>query len=406
MLKRNHSEDKLPAKQKNSESPVRQVGMTRRTMALGAVGALATGLTGFSLGRSLTVRPLEAARGPWGLLRSNRHLIWPTSYDLAASLAKPAPTVWTFPQSTPDRVRKLLGDFLTSADAQRFGTSSSKMRQVGSAVQIQPDDEWLVALSPSSRTAIYRYLNRFRVNSSHYAHPMLGEWNELWRDTFGLSEGLRELTRRIVCEHDGRSWLCDRLLLLRKASEDQRWNLVRAMTARQTYRLTVQCEAGASERVADYWRTDRVPAALFTQETGTDAVHLLSEFAQRRVYQYPLANSSRRPDCFWTAANFFRAMPDDRFFEQSEFTALLQSGFSTVSKPRYGDIAVLTRSDDKLESAIHAAVYLAGDFVFTKNGRGGSHPWMISTLEEMRAEYGFTSSNSVRFYRSSEESRG
>jgi hypothetical protein len=38
---------------------------------------------------------------------------------------------------------------------------------------------------------------------------------------------------------------------------------------------------------------------------------------------------------------------------------------------------------------VHAAVYIADDICFTKNGSTTAHPWMLSTITELREQYSY-----------------
>ena len=55
-------------------------------------------------------------------------------------------------------------------------------------------------------------------------------------------------------------------------------------------------------------------------------------------------------------------------------------------QPQYGDVLMLSLPDG---SIVHSAVYLADDIVFTKNGDTSVHPWMLSRIPDMLAQYSF-----------------
>jgi hypothetical protein len=62
----------------------------------------------------------------------------------------------------------------------------------------------------------------------------------------------------------------------------------------------------------------------------------------------------------------------------------------------YGDLIFLL---NKRGDAIHSAVYLADDIVFTKNGNNSAQPWMLMHLKDLVAEYTTDGAPDVVVYR-------
>ena len=56
-----------------------------------------------------------------------------------------------------------------------------------------------------------------------------------------------------------------------------------------------------------------------------------------------------------------------------------------MGEPQYGDVVFISRPDN---IAVHSAIYLADNVVFTKNSGHYNQPWMLMTLDELVAEYG------------------
>ena len=70
-------------------------------------------------------------------------------------------------------------------------------------------------------------------------------------------------------------------------------------------------------------------------------------------------------DCFWSAYNFFNDPPDNSV-ENTHSVVQLNREYDRISNPsQLGDLMILTTRDGV---PIHAAVYLADDIYFTKNG--------------------------------------
>jgi hypothetical protein len=177
---------------------------------------------------------------------------------------------------------------------------------------------------------------------------------------------------------------------------------VKALTREET--LLLRLHVGAQSDInalVDYWgkacwNTDvkamleslaRVPGGAIL-----DIVELLPPLPTSLVYTYPiplnpLAGPVVKRDCHWTSMNFFRDPPDDRFGDSTyAMESLKRDYFPIQGDPRYGDVVVLCNPEG---FAVHSAVFLADDFVYTRNGYLGFHPWKISTIQELLSVYSF-----------------
>lgn len=119
-----------------------------------------------------------------------------------------------------------------------------------------------------------------------------------------------------------------------------------------------------------------------------DVVHLLPPFARRHALTYPSwsqKNMQGHRDCFWTALNFFKEVADDRFAVSALTVEELSKNFRVITDaPRLGDILVY---ENEKKEAFHAAVYIASDIVFTKNGSSVMAPWVYTSLQSMAHFY-------------------
>jgi hypothetical protein len=152
--------------------------------------------------------------------------------------------------------------------------------------------------------------------------------------------------------------------------------------------------------LADYWAKGPETASVRTllqslattkQGTWISVAHLLPPLPASQLYEYPLAGDGSADgavhDCHWTSINFFRRTPDPLCAQPGHLTQTLQTDYYTVPDvPRYGDVVMLTKPDG---TAVHSAVVLADDIVFTKNGATAAHPWMISTMPALLRRYSF-----------------
>jgi hypothetical protein len=81
------------------------------------------------------------------------------------------------------------------------------------------------------------------------------------------------------------------------------------------------------------------------------------------------------------AANFFRFDPSDRFLDVSEVSRYVDTMYEAAEgDPKFGDLLLLFR-EGSLEP-IHAAVYIAGDIVYTKSGEGIFSPFVLMEMSD------------------------
>jgi hypothetical protein len=113
-------------------------------------------------------------------------------------------------------------------------------------------------------------------------------------------------------------------------------------------------------------------------------------FARMHLFTYPDVKTdpdASRQDCFWTAMNFYREEPDDRFFDWEFTRKTLGTDYVPVTSGRvFGDLILLA---DERKNAVHLCVYVADDVVFTKNGADLMQPWVLMHLPEMMKRYAF-----------------
>ncbi len=119
-----------------------------------------------------------------------------------------------------------------------------------------------------------------------------------------------------------------------------------------------------------------------------DVAHLLPPFARKRILTFPHTSGDpldSKRNCHWSALNFFNETPDDRFCDPQVVKQTLDSQYDVVkSERRLGDVIVLFHPGGE---AIHSAVYVADDLVFTKNGGANTQPFIYMRIGDMLAYY-------------------
>lgn len=131
-----------------------------------------------------------------------------------------------------------------------------------------------------------------------------------------------------------------------------------------------------------------------------DIVHLLPPFARKCLYTYPLPlpnAEDQRIDCFWSSFNFFSDPPEFHYGNTAEVKAALDKNYYVAQDdPQLGDVLMVV---NELGMAVHAAVYLANDIVFTKNGSSFIRPWLLMDMREVIAIYTGQTRGHVIIYR-------
>ena len=75
---------------------------------------------------------------------------------------------------------------------------------------------------------------------------------------------------------------------------------------------------------------------------------------------------------------------------------LKQEYYRVYGNLQLGDVVLFVKEG---EEAIHSAVHIADDVVFTKNGNSSSQPWELMKLEDMKTFYPTLKPMDVRFFR-------
>ena len=141
------------------------------------------------------------------------------------------------------------------------------------------------------------------------------------------------------------------------------------------------------EALAAYWgvngrRKDITPLLESMRRVeggcGINLICLLPNFARERLYNHPYTTmdpAATKQDCFWSAFNFFKDVPDDRFNDMAYVRRVLDAEYYKILEPsQLGDLILLTTHD---MTVVHAAAYVADDLVFTKNGSAYTQPWIL-----------------------------
>ena len=119
-------------------------------------------------------------------------------------------------------------------------------------------------------------------------------------------------------------------------------------------------------------------------DAGVALRELLPPFARERLGTFPPRDT--RFDCFWTALNFFSPTGEGGALMDSTAFDATTTSWTQVSldQLRFGDVLVFRTEAGATE---HAAVYLAEDLVFSKDGWTMHRAWELVRIARERRVY-------------------
>jgi len=325
--------------------------------------------------------PMELVLTDWGFLRR--------------------PT-WFFPGANAETVAQALQAIgVSSADIGRLRAEARFDPRI-SGVILTPDPVWVRALAPEIRARIYHILAKNDLNvdqAQAFRYP--GASLDAWLDSSLISMHTRQLVEPLVYR-DGDYMLFSDIELVRKeiGSDDELRRLSKTLFRQPTViaRLAVD-RAADLDALDEYWgrkgrRTEIRPLlesiAGGGEDRFIDVIHLLPPFAQNHLYCYPelsVADLSKPAvaNCLWSSLNFFQPKPDNRFLDTVFALKTLKEDYFIVENDfELGDIVAFL---DEQGNIFHAAVYIADDLVFSKNGFSAMAPWTLTSINDLKGYY-------------------
>lgn len=336
--------------------------------------------------------------GPWGELEYTRINIEPPDQFLSVE-GDFDPTQWFFEDFSPDQLAGLFEECHLPPELAGELSDRTKWQVETNGISIYPGDELILHLTPEARARIYSALSHSERNEFQcWPYTFRSDGMEEWLGNADLSPRTVELVKRLAYRRGNSLCFSDIPQLFSQIpTAEEKQQVVKALSRNSTMlmklRIRTNTDVGA---LARYWDTggrakDIIPLlnSLKAIPGGAtiDIMHLLPPFARKRVNTYPQpdANTNKlAPNCFWTVMNFFNDPPDDRYLDDEPWQEDLQKNYDAVSEPSFGDLIFFLRPDNV---PIHAAVYIADDVVFTKNGRNECQPWILMKMDDLLARY-------------------
>ena len=272
------------------------------------------------------------------------------------------------------------------------------VHELTNGVLVLPPSEVIWAMRPESRGKVYAELAR---SSSNYAQcypfrfSLSGGLDARFNAT-GLSSAALAAIQRLVYTNEGTLCLSDLQVLPGVLPDGEFQQVVEALYRVPAYQLRLKVDPHSDiDALVRYWgrggreKLIRPLLESLSRLPGGTAInisYLLPPSARNQLYTFPSCwpdPQSREQDCVWTAMNFFRDPPDARFLNPAYAREVLRTEYRSVSgKPIFGDIVALL---DPSGNGIHLCVYLADDYVYTKNGLTYLQPWVIMKLSDTLA---------------------
>ncbi len=350
--------------------------------------------------RAARVAP-RASEGPaWpGEVEAHEvELLLPASY-VSESECVLAQEPWVFRGRALDAVLSLArGAGVAPAQVERMRALA---RCDASGCVVTPDAALIESMGRESRSALYGELARHRENRLHALAAMRPQSLGPWTAMPHVSPRVRELVGRATWVYHGYfafsdlSWLCTQL------SPAERLEAVTTIYSRYTLDASVRVPAsGDLEPMVRYWAPgageDEARRLLAGARGGSVPVaSLLPAMARTRMGRYP-AQGDPEHDCYWSSTRFFgAATPTESVPDVARADEYLQSAYREVEGDdrRLGDLYVFFGPAGNL---VHMANLVAGDILFTKNGRSHTRPWTLMRLAHVRDIFPFTT---LRVYR-------
>jgi hypothetical protein len=337
------------------------------------------------------------SNGPWGSLQSYNVYIAAPDHIVALFPVPSAVSAWKFIDMGEEDVAKILNRPDIPAEVRSQLLDRSRWLVTDNNICVTPPNDAILAIPAEARAAIYATLSKWALNEFQHSPYYVADGDvDAWLSNTGLRGELVDVIRRTVYPRGKCFWFSDvSLVVALTTSHSEARTLLKALSRTRTSILRVRLEETSDTKtVASYWSAGDANAKDFLPLLESvasnpdvhflDVVHLLPPYARKLLYTYPhqsLAIDGHFPDCHWTTLNFFNYRPEARFLDTDGALMYIVENFVQGDVPyRYGDTILLI--DDR-GRGIHSCVYIADDYVFTKNGSNLISPWLIMKLQEV-----------------------
>lgn len=341
----------------------------------------------------------EVQSGPWGdMLVWDMQIHQPTEYEGFIKLSPQGP-FWNFGQVGEERVKEIFTSSGCSAEESKTLMASQVPQKDGSLV-IQPPEPILISLSSDVRSRLYLELAKNRGNTFQ-ANPVLIDPTKLAIQLRTIAPNpapIREMIQKLSYPRNGYTYFSDPEMIWRlmgggDKEKETLFSFLTTMHAVMVY-ISVKPDSEIDMPIL-YWALpmpgvrvkDLYP--LFESQKSLSKggsipiTYLLPEPARNSLYTTALISQGgeRSADCLSTALLFFSPEPDPRVSNPEFAFKFVREHYYEIARPSLAGDLVLLMNDQGI--LVHAAVHLAGDIVYSKNGMSTSQPWVLMHEKDM-----------------------
>lgn len=362
--------------------------------------------TNHRFGTALNPEERKQTVGPWGNLEFYQLILEPSDFFVSISSDlrnwKEA-TVWKFSALNSAGVEGILENAGVKRELRDILLSDQYLAFNGetSLYEIRPPEDVIIALNSENRRILYPQIHPRTDKNPFYASFALpvGGLDVVTYVPTGVPQEQLDLINRLSFKKGNTTQFSDIKLVFAKAqTESERRRILKTIARERSLAVKLRISGDSNlPQLANYWSAGgknreilpMLESVLMTSGIETlDLVHLLPPTPRKLLHTYPSPDGSglgkEMPDCYWTAASFFSEDPPDRYLDS--IAQVITNRYEKALKPfQLGDLILLT--DKQTGLPIHACNYIAGNLVYTKNGKSLARPWIISSLEDVVEEY-------------------
>lgn len=381
-----------------------QLAALERTAALiDQPGLSATGKAVSSLNGGNSAAPV-VYEGSWGKVGVRELTLEIPDANLAYSKELQtwrSGTLWEFYNNIATVTQILRDSGLNESDIATLTSAPCSEYRDGATI-LRPPDDVIIGMSPQTRARLYPRIGLpVRDNKFQNAVPFIsGGFPRLAEVPSGLSPETIDLICRLsYAKRGGGLYFSDWKLVLSRAADDaERLRIIKSITREISLHASLELSEYTDRRaVLDYWgaggrnqagRT-ALEAILENREIRhLDLVHLLPPVAKRLINTYPEREEGLgddMPDCFATAFSFFSNALPPRMLDGESVLEIHRERYERATAPwQFGDVLMIQSSQGQW---IHACNFIAGEILFTKNGRSNNRPWVFQTTNDVLSSY-------------------
>lgn len=345
-----------------------------------------------------------AVSGPWGQLTTTPIVVSPPLEYVSLDWGRHSDGAdeWHFPGVSAEEVERFLATAGLPREQVAPLVSRARPDPSHGGVILTPDPELVRSLTPEVRARLYTLLAKTPLNGNQAnSFRFFGSSTDSWLGGSLMSPETRRILEPLIYRQGEVLHFADVELFrsqVTDALERQRAAKTLLRESTMLVRLTVR-DVSEVAALVEYWgrggrRTDVRPILESIAGAGSDRsidiVHLLPALMRNHLYRYPKisAGDLDKPllaNCLWTSLNVFRAQPDDRLLDvNTALETLKRDYFIVEAEHQLGDVVAFL---DERGVVFHAAVYIADDLLFSKNGTSPVAPWIITRTDRLKAHY-------------------